>query len=92
MTVYHFTIPSTGASERRSFYFKFKGAAVDACKKEAVYMVKDEPALAGDTITIKRSRLADLPTEDLLLCLLNQRGLLIDTVEVATVKAPKCAK
>lgn len=88
MIVYHFTIPATDTADSRSFYFSGKTEAVTACKKEAACMVKDDKALSGCVVEVKRSKLADLPRRELLLRLLNQRGFLRDTVVVGGVNAP----
>ena len=88
MIVYHFTIPATDTADSRSFYFLRKAEAVADCKKEAACMVKDDKALSGYAVEIRRSSLVALPKKELMLRLLNQRGFLRDTVVVGEVHAP----
>lgn len=88
MTVYHFRIPATDATDAKDFYFLRKEEAVTACKAAVVRMVDDDRALSGYVVEIKRSDLARLPKYELLLRVMNQRGFLRNTVVLGTVQAP----
>lgn len=88
MTVYHFRIPATDATDATDFYFLRKAEAVTACKAAVVRMVDDDRALSGYVVEIKRSDLAKLPKEELLLRIMNQRGFLRNTVVLEKVQAP----